>query len=58
MLAIELKKNAREVYEQLLKQGFIVAKLPNSEVLRVDPALTIEKSTLDLFINVIKDLLK
>jgi len=58
MIAIELKKNAREVYEELLKKGFIVAKRPNSEVLRLDPALTIEKSTLDSFINVIKDLLK
>jgi acetylornithine aminotransferase len=57
MLAIELNKNAREVYEELLKQGFIVAKRPNSEVLRLDPALTVEKSTLDLFLNAFKALI-
>lgn len=57
MIAIELKKNARGVYEQLLMQGFIVAKRPNSEVLRVDPALTIEKFTLDLFLKVFKGLI-
>jgi acetylornithine aminotransferase len=58
MIAIELKKNSQEVYENLLEQGFIVAKRPNSEVLRLDPALTIEKSTLDLFLKAFKDLLK
>jgi acetylornithine aminotransferase len=58
MLAIELKENAQQVCDELLEKGFIVAKRPNSEVLRLDPALTIEKSTLDLFINVFKDLIK
>ncbi len=56
MLAIELNKNAREVYEELLKQGFIVAKRPNSEALRLDPALTVEKSTLDMFLKAFKNL--
>lgn len=57
MLAIELNKNAREVYEELLKQGFIVAKRPNSEVLRLDPALTVEKSTLDMFLKAFEKLI-
>jgi len=56
MLVIELKKNALEVYEELLKQGFIVAKRPNSEVLRLDPALTVEKSTLDMFLKAFRNL--
>ena len=57
MIAIELKKNAQEVYEDLLKKGFIVAKRPNSEVLRLDPALTVERSTLDLFLNTFRNLI-
>jgi acetylornithine aminotransferase len=56
MLAIELNKNVQEVYEELLKQGFIVTKRPNSEVLRLDPALTVEKSILDMFLKAFKNL--
>ena len=56
MIAIELKKNALDVYEELLNQGFIVAKRPNSEVLRLDPALTVERSTIDLFLAVFRNL--
>ncbi|MDO8897719.1 MAG: aminotransferase class III-fold pyridoxal phosphate-dependent enzyme [Bacteroidales bacterium] len=56
MIAIELKKNAQVIYEVLLKQGVIVAKRPNSEVLRLDPALTVEKSTLDIFLKILKNL--
>jgi acetylornithine aminotransferase len=56
MIAIELKKNAQWVYDELLKKGFIVAKRPNAEVLRLDPALTIETDSLDLFIDALKNL--
>lgn len=56
MIAIELKRNTQEVYQELLNQGFIVAKRPNAEVLRLDPALTIERSTLDLFLIALRDL--
>ncbi len=51
MLAIELKRNAQLVYKELLSEGFIVAKRPNAEVLRLDPALTIDKSEIDLFLK-------
>lgn len=57
MIAIELKKNAQEIYDELLKRGFIVAKRPNSEVLRLDPALTIERSTIDLFLAEFRNLI-
>jgi len=58
MLVIELKRNAQQVYEDLLKKGFIVAKRPNAEVLRLDPALTIEKSTIDLFLRTFKEIVE
>jgi acetylornithine aminotransferase len=51
MLAIEFKRNAQKVYEELLNRGYIVAKRPNAEVLRLDPALTIDKSEIDLFLK-------
>lgn len=56
MLAIELKRNAQQVYENLLNKGFIVAKRPNSEVLRMDPALTIERQLIDLLIENLKEI--
>lgn len=51
MIAIEFKHSAQAVYEELLKRGFIVAKRSNAEVLRIDPALTVEKKTLDFFVK-------
>lgn len=51
MIAIEMTNNALFVYEELLRRGFIVAKRPNANVLRIDPALTIEYSTIDLFLD-------
>jgi acetylornithine aminotransferase len=57
MIAIEFKNNAQWVYDELLKKGFIVAKRPNAEVLRLDPALTIETDSLDLLIDAMRDLL-
>lgn len=56
MLAIELKRNAQQVYEDLLNKDFIVAKRPNSEVLRMDPALTVEKQIIDLLIENLKEI--
>jgi len=50
MIAIEFIHSAQNVYEELLKQNIIVGRRPNTEVLRIDPALTIEKETLDFFI--------
>lgn len=58
MLVIEFKRNANQVYEELLNKGFIVAKRPNAEVLRIDPALTIDKSTIELFLRTITEIIE
>jgi len=57
MLAVELTGHATHVYDALLDQGFIVARRPNAEVLRLDPALTIEKETLDQFLLALREIL-
>jgi len=57
MLAVELTGHATHVYDALLDQGFIVARRPNAEVLRLDPALTIEKETLDQFLSALREIL-
>jgi len=57
MLAIEFTQNATFIYDQLLKHGFIVAKRPNVEVLRLDPALTIEQKTIDKFLLALNQIL-
>jgi acetylornithine/N-succinyldiaminopimelate aminotransferase len=57
MLAIEFHKDANVVYEKLLRGGFVVCKRPNAEVLRVDPALTIEMGTLEMFMDALKKIL-
>ncbi len=51
MIAIELTSKSQEVYEKLLAAGFIVCIRPNTEILRVDPPLTISKKTLKLFLD-------
>lgn len=58
MLAIEFHKDAMLIYEKLLEEGFIVCKRPNAEVLRLDPALTIEMETLNMFMDVLEKILK
>jgi acetylornithine/N-succinyldiaminopimelate aminotransferase len=58
MLAIEFHKDAMLIYEKLLEEGFIVCKRPNAEVLRLDPALTIEMETLEMFMDVLEKILK
>lgn len=40
----------------LLERGFIVAKRPNAEVLRLYPALTIDKDIIDKFLDAFKDI--
>lgn len=56
MLAIEFHKDANLVYEMLLDEGYIVCKRPNAEVLRLDPALTIEMETLEWFADTLKEI--
>ena len=51
MIAIEFKHSAMQIFELLLQHGIIVVKRGNTEVLRLDPALTVEKETLDMFIK-------
>jgi len=58
MIALELHKNAQQIYKNLLHKGIIVAKRANAEVLRIDPALTVEKETLELFISEIRGLIE
>jgi len=57
MMIIEFNTSAQEIYEELIKKGFIVAKRGNSEVLRIDPALTIEKEHIDSFLNTLSEIL-
>lgn len=58
MFAIEITNNTLFVYEELLRRGFIVAKRPNANVLRIDPALTIEYSTIDLFLDNFRNIME
>lgn len=58
MLAIEFKRNARQVYEELLTRGYIVCWRPNTEVLRIDPALTVDKDILDGFTETLSGVLR
>lgn len=58
MIIIEFEKNSMLVYEELLKKGIIVAKRLNAEALRIDPALTIEKETIDIFLKAFKEICK
>jgi acetylornithine/N-succinyldiaminopimelate aminotransferase len=57
MQAIELTGNATLIYEALLEQGFIVGRRLNGEVLRLDPAFTIEKETMDEFLSALREIL-
>lgn len=58
MLAIEFHKDAHRVFEELLKRGIILAKRPNAEVLRLDPALTIDLPTIDFFLCAFKEIIE
>jgi acetylornithine aminotransferase len=50
MIAIEFTRDAELVQKELIKRGFVVAKRSGHEVLRIDPALTIEEKDIDAFI--------
>jgi acetylornithine/N-succinyldiaminopimelate aminotransferase len=58
ILAIELKSNAYDIYEELFSNGFILCKRPNTEVLRLDPALTIEKDIVESFLIKLTNIIK
>lgn len=57
ILAIEFKSDAQKVYEELFKNGYILCKRPNTEVLRLDPALTIDLQTIESFLLCFKGIL-
>lgn len=57
MLAVELNENAENIFEALLERGFIVAKRPGAEVLRIDPALTIEHQTIERFLKALREII-
>jgi len=54
MIAIDFKRDSLYVYKELLKSGFILCKRSNSEVIRLDPSLIVDKSTIDLFLSRLK----
>lgn len=50
LFALEFNRDAQQIYEELFSNGFILCKRPNTEVLRLDPALTIERDLVESFI--------
>ena len=60
MVAIELSGDeavARQVRRELLAKGYILAQRPGLNVLRIDPALTMETAELEGFLNALDDVL-
>ncbi len=57
LIGIELAKPGKEVWEKLIKAGFIM-NLTQDKVLRLVPALTIDKADLELFACALEKILK
>jgi acetylornithine/N-succinyldiaminopimelate aminotransferase len=62
MVAVELRDDAgapstASVQRELLSRGYIVAQRPGLNVLRIDPALTIERSDVEGFLAVLEAVL-
>lgn len=55
MMVIEFTRDAKLIQYELLKRGFIVAKRSGFEVLRIDPALTINEKDVADFIEELKN---
>ncbi|MBN1116896.1 MAG: aspartate aminotransferase family protein [Bacteroidales bacterium] len=58
MIGIELHHQADQVFEELFNRGFLLVKRSYAEVLRMDPALTIDESDLDLFVTTFEKILQ
>lgn len=58
MISIEFERDSLLIYEDLLKKGFILCKRSNSEVLRLDPALSIGVAEIEMFINSFKEIIR
>lgn len=62
MLAVDLLENAdfetaRAVQQELVREGYILARRPGLNTLRIDPGLTIEKPDVENFLAVLEKLL-
>ncbi len=62
MVAVDLKDIADAAYtayvqKELLRKGYIVAQRPGLNVLRIDPALTIDSKDIENFLRVFEDVL-
>ncbi|MBE0686688.1 MAG: aspartate aminotransferase family protein [Anaerolineaceae bacterium] len=49
--------SVEDLYRALLEQGFLVGYYPAGKVLRMDPALTIERESIDQFLNCLDSIL-
>ncbi len=58
MLVIELTQQADLVHQELLKNGFILVKRWGVEVLRMDPALTVEEKDIENFLYIFEKILR
>jgi len=58
MLGIEVFRDGDLIVDQMFKKGFLLLKRPYAEVIRIDPALTIEEDTLDLFVENFKQVVQ
>jgi 4-aminobutyrate aminotransferase-like enzyme len=62
MIAIELDPHpsisyAGEIFARLFARRIIVLRRPGVEVLRIDPALTVERADLDRFLGAMEEIL-
>lgn len=57
MLAVELADDGNRVQRDLLARGFVVARRPGLDVLRLDPALTIPLVDVEAFLVALADVL-
>jgi 4-aminobutyrate aminotransferase-like enzyme len=46
------------VHRELARRGFIVARRPGTSVLRLDPALTVERDDVDRFVATLEEALE
>jgi 4-aminobutyrate aminotransferase-like enzyme len=63
MVAVELRDGeagayAARVHRELARRGFIVARRPGTSVLRLDPALTVERDDVARFVATLEEALE
>jgi acetylornithine aminotransferase len=63
MIAIEINDDENNsltslIYRALLKKGFIIARRPNLNVFRIDPALTVSEIDINEFLNIFEQILQ